>query len=277
MYEWRKGIASWVDSQGTLYLSVPFTWLLEKAEKIAREWHGKVLIGGSGLMKPTQCDGYEPVLFHNACATFTTRGCPNSCKFCAVPRLEGDLKEISDFRPAPIICDNNFLAASKKHIKRVVDKLTVFPFVDFNQGLEARRFTPDIADELGRLNCHVRFAFDHWGSEAVVKDAIDLCRQRTTSKISVYALIGFDDDPESARSRLELIRSWGVLPNPMRYQPLDAKRKNEYVHPNWTERELANTMRYYSRLNWLGHIPFSKYKQRNFGTAQLIRRQDENK
>ena len=155
MYQWRKGIASWVDEKGTLYLSVPFTWQVEEAEKIAKSWKGKSLIGGSGLMKPTECEGYEPILFHNGCATFTTRGCPNGCSFCAVPKLEGDLTEIQNFRPAPVICDNNLLAASRKHIRHVVDKLKVFPLVDFNQGLEAGRFTPEIADMLGELNCHV--------------------------------------------------------------------------------------------------------------------------
>ena len=260
MYQWRKGIASWVDSQGTLYLSVPFTWLVEEAEKIAKAWKGDVKIGGSGLMKPTECGGFEPILFHNGCATFTTSGCVNSCGFCAVPILEGDLQEVSNFRPAPVICDNNFLAASKKHIRRVVDSLKVFPFVDFNQGLEAKLFTPAVADILGELNCHIRFALDHTNLSGVVKDAIDLCRQRTSSKISVYCLIGFNDTPDDAKARLELLRSWGVLPNPMRYQPLDAKKKDEYIHPDWTERELKDVMRYYSKLNWLGHIPFSEYQ-----------------
>ena len=102
MYQWRKGIASWVDIKGTLFLSVPFTWLVEEANKIARAWQGEVRIGGSGLMKPTECNGFEPILFHNACATFTTRGCPNNCGFCAVPKIEGDLIEIRNFRPAPI-------------------------------------------------------------------------------------------------------------------------------------------------------------------------------
>ncbi len=175
MYQWRKGIASWVDSGGTLYLSVPFTWLVDDAEKIAKSWDGNVKIGGSGLMKPTHCEGFEPILFHNGCATFTTRGCPNVCGFCAVPRIEGDLTEIRNFRPAPIVCDNNFLAASKKHIRQSIDKLKVFPFVDFNQGLDARRFTPSLADMLGELNCHIRFALDHSNLSAVVKDAIDLC------------------------------------------------------------------------------------------------------
>lgn len=261
MYQWRKGIATWVKGN-VLCVSVPFSWLLGDAEKIKKQWQGSVIIGGPGIMQPSFIDGLEPLLFHNPCATFTTRGCVNNCKFCAVPKIEGDLTEVRDFRPAPIICDNNLLAASKRHIRRVVDQLKQFPIVDFNQGLEAKRFKPDIADMLGELNCKVRFAFDHWEQEAATRDAIELCRKRTTADIQVYCLIGYEDDPEAAKAKLELIRSWGVLPNPMRYQPLDAKRKNEYVHPNWTEKELADTMRYYSRLNWLGHIPFSQYKVR---------------
>lgn len=260
MYQWHKGIAQWQVGD-TLYLSVPFTWLVEEAEKIAIKHKGKVLMGGPGFMRPTHCEGFDPILFHNPCATFTTRGCPNRCSFCAESKLEPEFYEIPDFRPAPVICDNNLLAASRKHLERVVDKLKVFPFVDFNQGLEARRFKPEIAELLGQLNCHVRFAFDSWGQEAAVKDAIDLCRKRTTKNISVYYLIGYNDDPESARARLELARSWGVLPNPMRYQPLDAKEKNSYVHPNWTERELLDTMRYYSRLVYLEHIPFDEYRK----------------
>jgi hypothetical protein len=260
MYEWKKGICQWQVGD-TLYLSVPFTWLVAGAEKIASKHKGKVLMGGPGLMKPTHCEGFDPILFHNPCATFTTRGCPNSCSFCAVPKLEGAFRELHAFRPAPVICDNNFTAASFKHQERVVEALKHYPLVDFNQGLEARRFTPELADLLGNLNCHIRFAFDSWGQEAAVKDAIDLCRKRTTKNIGVYCLIGFNDEPDSARARLELIRSWGILPNPMRYQPLDALEKNCYIHPNWTERKLLDTMRYYSSLIYLNPIPFDEYNK----------------
>ena len=258
MYNWNKGIATWQVGK-TLYISVPFTWLVGEAEKIAIRHKGEVLIGGPGLMKPTHCEGFEPILFHNPCATFTSRGCVNNCKYCAVPKLEGDLKEIPDFRPAPIICDNNFTACSRKHQERVVEAVKHYPLVDFNQGLEAKKFTPELADLLGKLNVHIRFAFDHWGEEANVKNAIDLCRVRTSKNISVYCLIGFNDNPESAKARLELVRSWGIRPNPMRYQPLDTKEKDSYVHPNWTERELSDMMRYYARLRYLEHIPFEEY------------------
>lgn len=259
MYQWRKGIATFAKGS-VLCISVPFTWLLDEAENIKKQWPGISIIGGPGTMQPSIIDGIEPMLFHNPCATSTTSGCVNDCSFCAVPHTEGDLQEKRNHRPAPIICDNNLLAASKRHIRRVIDQQKQFPITDFNQGLEAKRFTPEIADMLGEINCKVRFAFDYWGQEAAVKDAIDLCRKRTTADIQVYCLIGFADTPADAKARLDLIRSWGVLPNPMRFQPLDATKKNDYVHPSWSEKELADTMRYYSRLNWLGHIPFSEYK-----------------
>ena len=258
VYNWRKGIAQWQVGK-TLYISVPFTWLVGEANKIVEKWKGEVLIGGPGLMTPTHCEGFEPMLFHNPCATFTTRGCPNACPFCAVPKLEGDLVEIPNFRPAPVVCDNNLLAASWKHLNRVVDKLKIYPFVDFNQGLEARRFTPQVADLLGKLKCKVRFAFDTWKVESQVADAIELCKRRTTKDISVYCLIGYKDTPDDAKARLELIRSWGVYPNAMRYQPLDAKERNSDVEEGWTERELIDMSRYYNRLAWFEHIPFDEY------------------
>ena len=119
MYQWKKGIASWKCGD-TLYVSVPFTWLMPEAEKLAATHRGPVKIGGPGTMRPNQtCEGFEPLIFHNPCATFTTRGCPNRCSFCAVPKLEPEYKEIPNFRPAPVVCDNNLLAASKKHLERV--------------------------------------------------------------------------------------------------------------------------------------------------------------
>jgi hypothetical protein len=262
MYQWNKGIASWQCGK-TLYISVPFTWLMDEANKMAELHKGPVLIGGPGTMQPNQeCPGFEPILFHNPSATFTTRGCPNGCKFCAVPKLEGEFREIKDFRPAPVICDNNFTAASRKHQERVVDRLKAFPMVDFNQGLESGRFTPEFADLLGHLKCKVRFAFDHVNFESKVKTAIDLCRKRTTKDIGIYVLIGFNDTPEDARYRLELIRTWGIRPNAMRYQPLDAKRKNEYIASGWTELELMRIMDYYNKLRWFEHIPFDDFEYR---------------
>lgn len=94
----------------------------------------------------------------------------------------------------------------------------------------------------------------------VVAHAITLWRQRTTDEMSFCCLIGFADDPNSASARLELIRTWGVPTNPVRYQPSNARREDDYVHGNQTQRQLTATMRYYSRLNRLGQKTSTEYK-----------------
>jgi len=270
MYTWRKDIASWRMGRA-LYLSVPFTWLLTKARHMAQQHKGPVFAGGPAvmLMPDTMCDVADietpppvpPIIMHNPMATFTTRGCPNACPFCAVPKIEGSFRELRNWPVRPIVCDNNLLSSSRVHFDRVINALKTMPWVDFNQGLDARLFKPHHADRLAELrHVKVRFAFDHRSTENKVADAVALTRRKGLKNISIYCLIGFRDTPEDARYRLEKVRSWGIRPNPMRYQPLDAIKKNNYVAPNWTDYELCRMMRYYSRLCWLEHIPYKDYK-----------------
>jgi hypothetical protein len=266
MHKWLKGIASWKCGR-TLYLSVPFTWLLDEARTMAEEHNGPVVAGGPAvqLMGAPWADTPDSVPFdvlamHNPCAMFTTRGCPNHCSFCAVPQIEGGLRELPSWKPAPVVCDNNLLAASKAHFVRVIDSLLPFSASDFNQGLDARLFTSWHAGQIARLHSPmVRFAFDHVKTESSVADAIRTARAAGLKRFGVYVLFGFKDTIDDAHYRLEKVRSWGIRPNPMRYQPLYATEKNAYVAPQWNKFELMKTARYYSRLRWLEHIAYADY------------------
>jgi len=173
--------------------------------------------------------------------------------------------ELIDWPVRPIICDNNLLATSQRHFDKVIDSLLMgnLSGIDFNQGLDARILTDHHAMRFAELpkDTTVRLAWDHIKTESLYLESFErLVNAGVTPKqIRTYVLIGYKDTPEDALYRLEKIREIGALPNPMRYQPLDAKKKNSFVGDSWTERELRDYMRYYSKLNWLGHIPFSQY------------------
>ena len=271
MYSWRKNIVHWKINL-THYFSIPFTWLVPKALEETRALNGKkVIVGGPGavLMRDmfknlasveNSIDICEPLLFHNPLATFTTRGCPRRCSFCAVPRLEGNLVELENWVPRPMVCDNNLLAASRRHFDRVIDRLKILPFVDFNQGLDARLFNAHHASRLAEIKTtKLRFAFDHISVESAVADAIALARKHGHKKFGIYVLIGYKDTPDDARYRLEKVREWGIRPNPMRYQPLDALEKNKYIPEGWTRKKLSRMTRYYWNLRRVEHIPFEDF------------------
>jgi hypothetical protein len=199
---------------------------------------------------------------HNPAATFTSRGCIRQCSFCAVPRLEDDLRELDDWPIRPIVCDNNLLATSRAHFDRVVDSLKPLRHVDFNQGLDARLLTRYHAGRLAELDCTVRLALDSTRNESAFMEAYHLLRKAGIPKkrIRVYVLIGYQDSPDDALHRLQLVRGLGVTPNPMRYNPLDSLMRDAYVGPNWTDRELTRYVRYWSHLQFFGAVPFEEFE-----------------
>lgn len=269
MYKWRKGIAQWT-VKDRLYLSVVFTWDLPEARDIAAASKKKVIAGGpacklmpdylAGVAKVEDSTVFPALAFHNPMATFTSRGCDNSCDFCAVPRMEGPLREFEDYEVRPIICDNNLLGCSKKHFDRVIDRHKALPFVDFNQGLESDLFTPHHASRMAELKKPMlRFAFDHVNEEGRVMDSIDIAHRAGLKDVGCYVLFNHHDTPEDTLYRLELLRSKGVLPNPMRYQPLNSVHKDSHIGKHWTELDIKRVQRYYSKLCFLGHVPFADY------------------
>ena len=268
------GYAEWIDGD-TAYLSVVFSWNLERAYQRAvwlKAFGYRVRAGGPAvalnpaiLADVAEIGGNVNALpHHNPNATFTTRGCVRHCPFCAVPRIEGELVELTDWEPRPIVCDNNLLAASVAHFDRVIDRLKPLAGVDFNQGLDSRLLTRHHAERLAELDLYTtRLAWDTTAYERQFLVAYQTLRDAGISarKIRVYVLIGFNDTPEDALYRLETVWALGSFPNPMRYQPLDSHRRNEYIAPAWTDQELKRYMRYWSRLHWLGHVPFAEYME----------------
>lgn len=271
--DWRDGFVEWVEGS-TAYLSVVFSWHLQRAYQRAvwlrmqglsvRAGGPAVALNRGMLADVAECGGDVNALpRHNRNATFTSRGCIRLCPFCAVPLIEGDLQELDDWEPRPVVCDNNLLACRRAHFDRVIDGLKPLNGIDFNQGLDARLLKPYHADRLAELDlAALRLAWDDVRLESQFMRAWGLLRKAGIPKraIRVYILMGYDDTPDEALYRLEFVRRLGALPYPMRYQPLNAAKRNEFVASGWCELELKRFMRYWSNLTYLGGIPFKEFQ-----------------
>ena len=87
---------------------------------------------------------------------FLTRGCPNKCAWCVVPRKEGsiqpdsDIEDILQGRKSAILMDNNVLASD--HGIRQIEKIIRLKVkIDFNQGLDARLIDRPMAKILSQV------------------------------------------------------------------------------------------------------------------------------
>lgn len=75
---------------------------------------------------------------------FLTRGCPNRCPWCVVPKKEGkirpymDIEQVAAGKRKVILMDNNILAAGDYALEQFRKIKEMGIHVDFNQGLDAR-------------------------------------------------------------------------------------------------------------------------------------------
>lgn len=274
---WNKSPLSWREGS-TEYISVVFTWDLPKVRAMVQQRKigvDKYIVGGPAVkMLPNYFDGdrveiqnhYPGVLQkYNPLATRTSNGCPNKCGFCAVRKIHPEFEELREFPILPVVCDDNLLACSRKHFNQIIDRLKTLDWCDFNQGLDASFLTQYHADRFAELkNPKIRLAWDGYLDGIHVEEALKNLRKAGIPRknISCYVLIGYKEAPPvEALYKLETIYyCFGIMPYPMRYQPIKTLRKNEYVDPDWTNKELDRFMSYWANLRFTASVPFDEYE-----------------
>lgn len=101
---------------------------------------------------------------------FLTRGCPNKCPWCVVPRKEGRIRPYMDCdeiaiegRTKLVLMDNNILAAGDYAISQMEKIIERGYRIDFNQALDARLVTDRFARLLAKckwIDRRIRFGCD---------------------------------------------------------------------------------------------------------------------
>lgn len=148
---------------------------------------------------------------------FLTRGCIRKCPWCVVPKKEGHIRPYRTWqeikRPDSrdiVFMDNNVLACPHG-VEQMKDMIGKKVRVDFNQGLDARLITPEIAEILSKLKWirHIRMSCDTDAMLDVVLTAIDRLKDKGVKpyKVFVYLLV---QDIESAERRAIALRNVGA-------------------------------------------------------------------
>ena len=234
-------ISTWKKAQGyevgwniqdptEVWASVVFDWNKHKVDGLRWMHPGAdIHIGGSGYdlntKLPDEVDRMMPdYSLYPDCdysLGFTTRGCIRKCPFCVVPIKEGKFRVHQHprefYNPAfkkITFLDNNILA-DPDWFQEVADWcISKHLRVDFNQGLDLRLVTQDIADTLADLptHKHPRFAFDNIAYEdGVVRGLHYLERAgfKARDKAEIYVYCDGDHDFDSALYRAKRIRELG--------------------------------------------------------------------
>lgn len=172
---------------------------------------------------------------------YLTRGCPNHCRWCLVPRKEGTIKSYRDWqeviRPGSdklILMDNNILACD--HGIRQLESLSGSDIrIDLNQGMDARLVTAEIAEILSRLQWirFIRFSCDQKSQIDPVKRTIDLLGNYGVRPYRIFIYLLVTEDLKDAFARVEALKGYkginlyaqaernermGIVPNKMQLE-----------------------------------------------------------
>jgi hypothetical protein len=194
----------------------------------------------------------------------TQEGCRLKCTFCVVPVKEGEVRPVASIHdiwrgdPWPreiLLLDNDFFANANPWRDRIRELREGDFKVSFNQGINARFLNDETAAAVASVkyfddNFRRRCVYTAWDNR---KDERTLFRglQSLVSAgvrrrhITVYMLIGYDHDTDSARwvlteddfHRLAQLREFGVLPYPMPYvRNLELTGFQRWVVPGYDRR-----------------------------------------
>ena len=209
-----------------VHVSVAFTYDMEKACQLAEQWMKlgvPVHMGGPAFNMPG--GDFVPGMYLKKGYVITSRGCPNRCWFCSVPRREGGRLRELPITEGNIVLDDNLLACSRQHIEAVFEMLgRQKERPAFTGGLEARLLRSWHVDLLRESRTQrMYFAYDTPDDYEPLVEAGRLLLaggfERKSHKACCYVLIGYRGDTmEAAEKRLRDAWKAGFIPYAMLYR-----------------------------------------------------------
>ena len=176
---------------------------------------------------------------------YITRGCPNNCRWCVVPRKEGKIHAYQDWRDLVrsdsdklVLMDNNILACDYG-INQLESLIDSGYRIDLNQGMDARLVTDEIAQILSKLKWikYLRFSCDTTPQiESILKTAKLLGKYGIKPyRMFIYLLV--TEDIDNAEYRVEqLKRLRGITIYAQAERKLDGKGEPNALQKEFCQR-----------------------------------------
>ena len=263
--EWYSPILS--GHMDKVYMSKVFTFSKDYEFNIDAD---EVVCGGTGFKEyektlPEEVEytfpDYSIYPKFKSAIGFLTRGCVRKCPWCVVPKKEGWIHAVntwqnikrSDSREI-IFLDNNVLA-SDHGIEQIEDMIGKNVLIDFNQALDARLVTKEIAEILSKvkwIKSTLRFACDSAPMIPVLERTVRLLGECGVKpyRLMVYTLI---QDVEESHKRILEMDKLGVIPFAQPYRDFnggDSTQEQKDLARWCNKREVHMT------------VPFEQYKPR---------------
>lgn len=182
---------------------------------------------------------YSHIVDNKSAYGFLTRGCIRRCPWCIVPKKEGVLRPYMDIEEIAIegrnkitLMDNNVLA-SDYGLEQIEKIVRMELRVDFNQDLDCRLVTDDIAALLAKVKWlqYIRFACDTSAQLPHLFKACDLLKKHGY-KGRVFMNVLLTEDINECLDRINTIRAYKDLkldPFAQPYLDFEGKRNP----PQW--------------------------------------------
>jgi len=200
--------------------------------------------------------------------TFTTRGCPNKCHYCAVSKIEPEMEIVENWKEHIVddkkfinIFDNNLSAFPVSHLENIVTFLEKSKKkVLFDNGFDCKHISNEVASLLARVNYYgtgLRIAFDRIEEDGVFQEAVKTLIKNGVPKKAImsFVIFNFNDTPKEADYRMRECVKLGIRPYPKQFVPLNnLNKKDIYISKYWT----LNLLRAF-RFFWLMAGYYTKY------------------
>ncbi len=147
---------------------------------------------------------------------YLTRGCPNHCRWCVVPKKEGMIRPYRTWKDLVrtdtdklVLMDNNILAC-EYGISQIESLIGSGYRIDLNQGMDARLVTEGVAQVLSRLSWirFIRFSCDQKSQIEPIRRTVELLGKYGVRPYRIFIYLLVTQDIGDAAERVEALKGY---------------------------------------------------------------------